>query len=77
MLHQSVFERLAGDDDVNDAERLCRNPAMRWVVGDRAIASSHPVTASDGCFHPNCCYAAVACPIVAVPWGRLSAVCID
>jgi hypothetical protein len=23
---------------VNDAERLCRDPAMRWVVGDRAIA---------------------------------------
>jgi hypothetical protein len=22
---------------VNDAERLCRDPAMRWVVGDRAI----------------------------------------
>jgi hypothetical protein len=23
---------------VNDADRLCRDPAMRWVVGDRAIA---------------------------------------
>jgi hypothetical protein len=22
---------------VNDAERLSRDPAMRWVVGDRAI----------------------------------------
>jgi Transposase DDE domain group 1 len=28
---------LAGYEDVNDAERLCRDPAMRWVVGDRAI----------------------------------------
>ena len=26
--------------DVNDAERLCRDPAMRWVVGDRAISGS-------------------------------------
>jgi Transposase DDE domain group 1 len=32
-----VFGRLAGYEDVNDAERLCRDPAMRWVVGDRAI----------------------------------------
>jgi len=29
---------LAGYEDVNDAERLCRDPAMRWVVDDRAIA---------------------------------------
>jgi hypothetical protein len=29
---QSVFGRLAGCEDVNDAERLCRDPAMRWVV---------------------------------------------
>jgi hypothetical protein len=33
-----VFGRLAGYEDVIDAERLCRDPAMRWVVGDRAIA---------------------------------------
>jgi Transposase DDE domain group 1 len=35
LLRQSVLGRLAGY--VNDAERLCRDPAMRWVVGDRAI----------------------------------------
>jgi hypothetical protein len=29
LLHQSAFSRLAGDEDVNDAERLCRDPAMR------------------------------------------------
>jgi hypothetical protein len=38
LLRQSVFGRLAGYEDVNDADRLCRDPAMRWVVGDRAIA---------------------------------------
>src|SRR3954462_12389857 len=37
LLRQSVFGRLAGYEDVNDAERLCRDPAMRWVVGEKAI----------------------------------------
>src|SRR6516225_8744561 len=37
LLRQSVFGRLAGYEDVNDADLLCRDPAMRWVVGDRAI----------------------------------------
>jgi hypothetical protein len=40
LLRQAVFGRLAGYEDVNDADRLCRDPAMRWVVGDRAINGS-------------------------------------
>jgi hypothetical protein len=28
-----VFGRLAGYEDVNDAERLRHDPAMRWIVG--------------------------------------------
>src|ERR1700719_1092438 len=40
LLRQSAFGRLAGYEDVNDAERLCRDPAMRWVVGDRATTGS-------------------------------------
>ena len=36
LLRQSVFGRLAGYEDVNDAGRLCRDPAMRWVVGGGA-----------------------------------------
>jgi Transposase DDE domain group 1 len=36
LLRQSVFGRLAGYEDVNDAERLRRDPAMRWIVGGRA-----------------------------------------
>jgi hypothetical protein len=40
LLRQSVFGRLAGYEDVNDADRLCRDPAMRWVVGDQAITGS-------------------------------------
>jgi Transposase DDE domain group 1 len=40
LFRQSVFGRLAGYEDVNNADRLCRDPAMRWVVGDRAITGS-------------------------------------
>ena len=31
MLRQSVFGRLAGYEDVNDAQRLRHDPAMRWI----------------------------------------------
>jgi hypothetical protein len=37
LLRQPVFGGLTGHEDVNDAERLCRDPAMRCVVGNRAI----------------------------------------
>jgi hypothetical protein len=33
LLRQSIYSRLAGYDDTNDAERLCQDPAMRVVVG--------------------------------------------
>jgi hypothetical protein len=36
-LRQSVFSRLAGYENTNDAERLSIDPAMRQVVGGRAI----------------------------------------
>jgi hypothetical protein len=36
-LRQSVFSRLAGCEDVNDADRLCRDPVMRQLIGGRAI----------------------------------------
>ncbi len=40
LLRQSVFGRLAGYDDVNDAERLRHDPAMRWIVGGNAAHGS-------------------------------------
>jgi hypothetical protein len=36
LLRQSVFGHLAGYEDVNDAERLRHDPAMRWIVGGKA-----------------------------------------
>jgi hypothetical protein len=36
LLRQAIYSRLAGYEDVNDAERLCLDPALRTVVGDRA-----------------------------------------
>jgi hypothetical protein len=36
-LRQSVFSRLAGYEDVNDADRLSRDPVMRQLIGGRAV----------------------------------------
>ena len=35
LLRQSVYSRLAGYEDTNDAERLAQDPAMRVIVGRR------------------------------------------
>ena len=47
LLRQSVFGRLAGYDDVNDAERLAHDPVMRAIVDrggiDGAAASSSQI----------------------------------
>jgi len=37
LLRQLVFGRLAGYEDVNDADRLALDPVMRQVVGGRAV----------------------------------------
>ena len=47
---QSVFGRLGGYEDVNDADRLGRDPAMRWVVGGRAVAKQAASTSKMGRF---------------------------
>src|ERR1017187_3701324 len=45
MLRQSVFGRVAGYENLNDADRLGRDPAMRWIVGGRA-ATKHAASTS-------------------------------
>lgn len=37
LVRQSIYSRLAGYEDVNDAERLSVDPVMRYVVGGRAV----------------------------------------
>ena len=39
LFRQSTFGRLGGYEDVNDADRLGRDPAMRWIVGGHAVAT--------------------------------------
>ena len=59
LLRQSIYSRLAGYEDVNDAERLSVDPVMRHVVGGRAVdhtaASGSQVSRfeTDVLTHPN------------------------
>ena len=50
LFRQSVFGRLGGYEDVNDADRLGRDPAMRWIVGGRAVAKQAASTSQMGRF---------------------------
>src|ERR687890_234660 len=49
-LRQSVFGRLAGYEDVNDADRLAHDPALRWIIGGRAVAQTAASTSQMGRF---------------------------
>jgi len=40
LLRQSIYSRLAGYEDTNDAERLALDPVMRHVAGGRAVERS-------------------------------------
>ena len=47
---QSVFGRLAGYEDVNDADRLGCDPAMRFIVGGHAVTAQAASTSQMGRF---------------------------
>ncbi len=42
LLRQSVFGRLAGYEDVNDAERLARDPVFIALLGAMSLAAGGP-----------------------------------
>jgi len=50
LFRQSVYGRLAGYEDVNDADRLGRDPAMRWIVGGKAVERGGASTSQMGRF---------------------------
>ena len=53
MLRQSVFGRLAGYEDVNDAVRLRHDPAMRWIIGGKAAKGTGASPSQMGRFETN------------------------
>ena len=50
LLRQSVYGRLAGYEDLNDADRLRVDPAMRYAVGGRATERQAASTSQMGRF---------------------------
>ena len=50
MVRESVFSRLAGYEDTNDADRTSVDPTMRHVVGGRARNSYAASTSQMGLF---------------------------
>jgi hypothetical protein len=64
LFRQSVFGRLAGYEDVNDADRLALDPVMRQVVGGRAVDAQAASASQMGRFETE----TLACPRTGRRW---------
>jgi hypothetical protein len=53
LMRQSIFSRLAGYEDTNDAERLSVDPTIRYVVGGRACERNAASTSQMGRFETD------------------------
>ena len=53
LLRQSVYSRLAGYEDVNDAERLSVDPVMRAITGKKEQGQQVARTNTMGCFEAD------------------------
>ena len=66
---QSIFGRLAGYEDVNDADYLAVDPVMRQIVGGRAV-DHHAASASQmGRFETEVLARSMSVPVVVDLWG--------
>jgi hypothetical protein len=71
MFRQSVFGRLAGYEDVNDADRLRHDPAMRWIVGGKAAQGCAASPSQMGRFETKSLAAGKNLSALAGPFGQM------
>ena len=60
LLRQSIFSRLAGYDDINDADRLAQDPTVRVVVGWQGSERKGASTSEIGRFETELTWVAEA-----------------
>jgi hypothetical protein len=69
MFRQSVFGRLAGYEDVNDASRFSRDPVMRLIIGQKGLDSFDASESPTGWFQIG----TLACQKTLLHWLILAA----
>ena len=54
LLRQSIYSRLAGYEDVNDAERLSQDPAFRLIGSEKVLRRGAALTSRLQSFETIC-----------------------